>query len=1587
MDFIFRAAEAFLKKHKRLQRYRRVFAFLAAVVVFATTYELILPAITMDRRRAAETPGVEIGVAAEGFEDAEETAEAEEAESDAEADPAAVNTEETRETDTGNAAEAEGAENGGDASGAAYDAGSAAEASSGDNAHTAEGSDFDNADETDHTEGKGSGDVIEDTETSDGTGASSENGYSDDVSDSSDAGSQSTSNAKTDSISDTDPADSNSPDPTAEKGSAETAVKETEPASALTAEGEWIYPASLTFQAQDKSYTVTATFDESAAIPTDTRLEVTEILPGLIYEDEHGNQVYPEYDTYLGKTVEVMDKKGYLEENNLADTRFFDITFRDSTGTVIEPQAPVGVAVRYKETLSAEETVDTVAIHFDEKKNRETGDRENNTELTDTKTQIIPADTETRKDDSGNEKIEEIAFDAEAFSVYAIATTTPGTPVSMTVGSTETITPAYASGVTSSAYTSYEWKSGNSSVASIQSGASSSSAVIKANQAGTATITLNYAYGKDANKATTGKAVFAVTVTEADDPENPGGGSGDDPAGAFTEEDCTAQSGSLSDGISGGMTVTVKETGKLKKISDYHVVVEDASDAYTDDADMLKAYHIYLADQTDAEVTDFDKDLKNGQNLNLRVTLTYDQEQEWFDQAKDIKHYGRDGSEQTISGITFEKDKKTISFNVRGFSDFVITNGSTATTGGGYAVTTNSGSILEGMTFNDANEWQILTKEEGGSPYDGNGGVNKTSTTSTDGNVRVQKNVIPTGKENEFYVYLSIDTKSLLETYLKNATYNVKTSNSASNGYDVRDGTPARLGSVVARVPGNNRQVAHTGSTSNGLAVFHYVFDLDGNEIAADDRMYFQGNDSANNTTWYLELTRYTNPEYNLGEGEKYYMCLGLSVRESKHEPGGQNEVRLTGDDIKVLLNEAAGVVDLNTITDVMGDNIEYLGVVDDKCDGSVSFDGTTLSWVPLPKTNTETEYIDATKVWNQNVAELVYKVRLRVDEEGFNSCATNMSSNTSQVESYRVNNSASVTYSVLQDDGSRSNESADFPIPYIRGLLYDIKVKKVDENGKALPNAKFSLTGTSANTGANIAHDAASDVTQEQLTSDSNGFITITGLPWGTYTLTETTPPPGYRGDSTPHTAELCYTTNSSNLSGSSIDASRKMLASWKDHPEIENRKNVIKVTKAVETINDLPKNLVNHTIFIALKDTGTGEYVKDGSGNILYKTITIENGVPNPLSVSFGTDENEFIDGNTTYDVMELSQVNGATATELHVGDKFTSGDETIQIAAISGTVNGVSSNDANLTDSYTATVNFTNTYSYETSIDFVVNKKWRTNGEEVFPPDGTAVTFTLYRSVGDDSPTEYRMITLDGHADENGETAAWKATFSNLDVFDANHNRFIYKVKETGIPNEYLPYLSDSATDPMGADDYLTLNGGSIWNKQKTTSIIVKKEDDQEQFLPGAKFKLARVWTDSAGTEHETLIGEEFTFTSNDAGGITRSGLISGTYRLTEVSAPAGYIIKDRSVTFTVNATGSGSVISWNGEKPETVKNLLKTNQADDTVTVINTPGGELPHTGGYGFISPQTLCGIMAMAFVLATAVMYSFSGRRGERRYK
>ena len=52
MQFLQRLIENFIKEHVRRKRLYRVVSVLACIVVFVTTYAMILPAITLDRATA-----------------------------------------------------------------------------------------------------------------------------------------------------------------------------------------------------------------------------------------------------------------------------------------------------------------------------------------------------------------------------------------------------------------------------------------------------------------------------------------------------------------------------------------------------------------------------------------------------------------------------------------------------------------------------------------------------------------------------------------------------------------------------------------------------------------------------------------------------------------------------------------------------------------------------------------------------------------------------------------------------------------------------------------------------------------------------------------------------------------------------------------------------------------------------------------------------------------------------------------------------------------------------------------------------------------------------------------------------------------------------------------------------------------------------------------------------------------------------------------------------------------------------------------------------------------------------------------------
>ena len=128
------------------------------------------------------------------------------------------------------------------------------------------------------------------------------------------------------------------------------------------------------------------------------------------------------------------------------------------------------------------------------------------------------------------------------------------------------------------------------------------------------------------------------------------------------------------------------------------------------------------------------------------------------------------------------------------------------------------------------------------------------------------------------------------------------------------------------------------------------------------------------------------------------------------------------------------------------------------------------------------------------------------------------MKSGSGDLDSYKVNN-----YETLRYSSNGTNGTVDFPVPYVRGLLYDVTFSKQDGKGNSLSGAKFALyqsDGTTPVLGA--------DGKPYEITTDKNTTINrFANLPWGDYVLKEIEVPKGYTASQTSWDVTLCYTTN----------------------------------------------------------------------------------------------------------------------------------------------------------------------------------------------------------------------------------------------------------------------------------------------------------------------------------------------------------------------------------------------------------------------------------------------------------------------------
>lgn len=435
---------------------------------------------------------------------------------------------------------------------------------------------------------------------------------------------------------------------------------------------------------------------------------------------------------------------------------------------------------------------------------------------------------------------------------------------------------------------------------------------------------------------------------------------------------------------------------------------------------------------------------------------------------------------------------------------------------------TQEGTIAaeQGLVTKAANDWQIVS---GG--YRGNADDNKTAwpkdAAPENRYVRIQKNVVPTDTENEFKIYLSIDKKEDMNEFFDGAILGVDNN---MEGEEV-----GGRGTI-------NGQWANFGNSKSDYAYAPYYLSID----VYDGENYIY---TWNGVKYAPKLPGGIKSVYLAPIGaEKGSTCLQIGKQVSGGD-SADNPFRLKVDVSWDAFDDVFGTIDnqaisLGGVTDPLGDCIQFVSI--DASDGNASYskDANGISWSPREKSERVTK-----NGWYLNVAELVYTVRLDVADSAFNSGGLLTDySNESLDSKYRfaTNKDATLDYTVTKvhigADGSSTTPNDDiahFSNPEVRGLLYDLVAKKVNEGGKPLAGAEFGL----------YESDTVNDPNAQPIKtteSDSNGMVKFTGLEWGTYAVKEIAAPTTslfpYVPSNDVWTETLCYTTNPEGLVKSTV-------------------------------------------------------------------------------------------------------------------------------------------------------------------------------------------------------------------------------------------------------------------------------------------------------------------------------------------------------------------------------------------------------------------------------------------------------------------
>ncbi len=444
---------------------------------------------------------------------------------------------------------------------------------------------------------------------------------------------------------------------------------------------------------------------------------------------------------------------------------------------------------------------------------------------------------------------------------------------------------------------------------------------------------------------------------------------------------------------------------------------------------------------------------------------------------------------------------------------------------------------------------------------------------------------------------------------------------------------------------------------------------------------------------------------------------------------------------------------------------------------------------------------------------------------------------------------------------------------------------------------------------------------------TDANGYITINGLPNGTYTVQELETKSGYVLDSTPKTIEIkdyqTYTLEFVNQPNGGI-VIRKVDSVTKEPLQ--------GVEFSIETIDGQPvadnngqtstngRYVTNEVGEIVLNSVAPGIYV-------ITETKTINGYVATKESQTVIVDPNDvqtLTFTNPPKGSLVVRKIDSVTKEPLE-GVKFkitnSAGD------LVSSDEGATSSNGLYVTnengeiaipniqpDTYVVT-------EVETIPGYIMDAEPQT--VKVNESDAQVLTFT-------NSPTGALVIKkMDYVTKEPLSEVTFKVTTLDGTVVGTSNGEFRtdssgYIVINDVKPGSYViqeiktksGYILDDIARTIEVKDHETYTL-ELFNKPKGGIVIRKIDSDTKAPLKGVEFKVTTASGELVAT-NEGLTGSNGNFVTDNNGQILIDNLTPGTYIVTEIKALDGYIIDTEPQTVVVGETGMQTLTFTNTKK---------------------------------------------------------------------